>query len=102
MEYGDYKKHSAGARNVRARAKLALLLPSFNILTAGNVLKCLFGKSKGLKSKIDPGWVKNVIVDRGGLASRATGLGPEGPHSAKVPMGPFCAGRKILQMVNFG
>ena len=63
MEYGDYKKHSAGARNVRARAKLALLLPSFNILTAGNVLKCLFGKSKGLKSKIDPGWVKNVIVE---------------------------------------
>ena len=40
--------------------------------------------------------------DRGGLASRATGLGPEGPPSAKVPMGPFCAGRKILQMVNFG
>ena len=39
---------------------------------------------------------------RGGLASRATGLGPEGPPSAKVPMGPFCAGRKIFQMVNFG
>ena len=28
MEYGDYKKHSAGARNVKARAKRALLLPS--------------------------------------------------------------------------
>ena len=28
MEYGDYKKHSAGARNVKARAKRVLLLPS--------------------------------------------------------------------------
>ena len=42
------------------------------------------------------------LPHRGGLASRATGLGPEGPPSAKVPMGPFCAGRNILQMVNFG
>ena len=28
MEYGNHKKHSAGARNVKARAKRALLLPS--------------------------------------------------------------------------
>ena len=28
MEYGNHKKHSAGARNVKARAELALLLPS--------------------------------------------------------------------------
>ena len=28
MEYGNYEKHSAGARNVKARAKRALLLPS--------------------------------------------------------------------------
>ena len=41
------------------------------------------------------------LVARGGLASRATGLGPEGPPSTRVPMGPFYAGRKILQMVNF-
>ena len=27
MEYGDHRKHSAGARNVKARAKRALLLP---------------------------------------------------------------------------
>ena len=26
--YGSHKKHSAGARNVKARAKRALLLPS--------------------------------------------------------------------------
>ena len=43
-----------------------------------------------------------LVLTRGGLASRATGLGPEGPPSARVPMGPFCAGRKIFQMVNFG
>ena len=42
------------------------------------------------------------ISGRGGLASRATGLGPEGPPSARVQMGPLCAGRKILQMVDFG
>ena len=30
MEYGNHKKHSAGARNVKARAKRALLLPSNN------------------------------------------------------------------------
>ena len=29
MEYGNHKKHSAGARNVKARAKRALLLPSY-------------------------------------------------------------------------
>ena len=29
MEYGNHRKHSAGARNVKARAKRALLLPSF-------------------------------------------------------------------------
>ena len=46
-------------------------------------------------------WITSVR-NRGGLASRATGLGPEGPPSARVPMGPFCAGRKIFQMVNFG
>ena len=28
MEYGNHKKHSAGARNFKARAKRALLLPS--------------------------------------------------------------------------
>ena len=28
MEYGNHKEHSAGARNVKARAKRALLLPS--------------------------------------------------------------------------
>ena len=28
--YGSHKKHSAGARNVKARAKRALLLPSNN------------------------------------------------------------------------
>ena len=28
MEYGNHKKHSAGARNVKARAKRAFLLPS--------------------------------------------------------------------------
>ena len=28
MEYGNHRKHSAGARNVKARAKRALLLPS--------------------------------------------------------------------------
>ena len=39
----------------------------------------------------------DIILVRGGLASRATGLGPEGPPSAKVPMGPFCAGRKIFK-----
>ena len=33
MEYGNNKRHSAGARNVKARAKLALLLPSRNIKT---------------------------------------------------------------------
>ena len=38
---------------------------------------------------------------KGGLTSRAIGLGLEGPPSARVPMGPFCAGRKILQMGNF-
>ena len=32
MEYGNHKKHSAGARNVKARAKRALLLPSPEIL----------------------------------------------------------------------
>ena len=31
MEYGNHKKHSAGARNVKARAKRALLLPSMDI-----------------------------------------------------------------------
>ena len=31
MEYGNYEKHSAGARNVKARAKRALLLPSLYI-----------------------------------------------------------------------
>ena len=31
MEYGNHKKHSAGARNVKARAKRALLLPSIYI-----------------------------------------------------------------------
>ena len=30
MEYGNNKKHSAGARNIKARAKRALLLPSNN------------------------------------------------------------------------
>ena len=30
MEYGNQKKHSAGARNVKARAKRALLLPSIS------------------------------------------------------------------------
>ena len=29
--YGSHKKHSAGARNVKARAKRALLLPSIYI-----------------------------------------------------------------------
>ena len=29
--YGSHKKHSAGARNVKARAKRALLLPSMII-----------------------------------------------------------------------
>ena len=29
MEYGNHRKHSAGARNVKARAKRALLLPSY-------------------------------------------------------------------------
>ena len=29
--YGSHKKHSAGARNVKARAKRALLLPSTKI-----------------------------------------------------------------------
>ena len=28
MEYVNHRKHSAGARNVKARAKRALLLPS--------------------------------------------------------------------------
>ena len=28
MKYGNHKKDSAGARNVKARAKRALLLPS--------------------------------------------------------------------------
>ena len=30
MEYGNNKRHSAGARNVKARAKRALLLSSLN------------------------------------------------------------------------
>ena len=37
MEYANHRKHSAGARNVKARAKRALLLPSvlyFGSLTA--------------------------------------------------------------------
>ena len=34
MEYGNHRKHSAGARNVKARAKLALLLPSSLITIA--------------------------------------------------------------------
>ena len=33
MEYGNHRKHSAGARNVKARAKLALLLPSNFMIT---------------------------------------------------------------------
>ena len=34
MEYGNHRKHSAGARNVKARAKRALLLPSRMITEA--------------------------------------------------------------------
>ena len=37
MEYGNHKKHSAGARNVKARAKRALLLPSTGILEYWNI-----------------------------------------------------------------
>ena len=32
MEYVNHRKHSAGARNVKARAKRALLLPSIYII----------------------------------------------------------------------
>ena len=40
--YGSHKKHSAGARNVKARAKRALLLPSFFIFATLN-----YGESDG-------------------------------------------------------
>ena len=43
--YGSHKKHSAGARNVKARAKRALLLPSMKISTV------LFGEKTGLSCK---------------------------------------------------
>ena len=39
MEYGNHKKHSAGARNVKARAKRALLLPSI-IQEIGGISMC--------------------------------------------------------------
>ena len=43
--YGSHKKHSAGARNVKARAKRALLLPSTIRMDELNIhkyaLRCL-------------------------------------------------------------
>ena len=34
MKYGNHEKHSAGARNVKARAKRALLLPGTSLITS--------------------------------------------------------------------
>ena len=42
--YGSHKKHSAGARNVKARAKRALLLPS-----SMRILENIFGLESLLK-----------------------------------------------------
>ena len=35
--YGSHKKHSAGARNIKARAKRALLLPSTHMKRTENI-----------------------------------------------------------------
>ena len=70
MEYGNHRKHSAGARNVKARAKRALLLPSHIYSWR------LPGLSESTKYEIS-----FVVMDSGG----ATGVGGIGGGGVNTP-----------------